>query len=103
MKVVFSRQALTDLDEIATHYSTHASPAIAAAAERRFRDVIDRVCRAPEAAPRISQRSTVRAITVLRYPFRIFYRVRSDTIDILHIRHASRTPFSPADLDPKAR
>jgi plasmid stabilization system protein ParE len=34
MKVVFSRQALTDLDEIATYYSTHASPTIAAAVER---------------------------------------------------------------------
>ncbi|MHC2433367.1 type II toxin-antitoxin system RelE/ParE family toxin [Bradyrhizobium sp. USDA 4451] len=100
MKVVFSRQAMTDLDEIATYYSTHASPAIAAAVERRFRDVIDRVRRAPGSAPRVSQRSAVRAITVWRYPFRIFYRVRSDTIDILHIRHASRVPPSPSDLDP---
>ncbi|WP_166302173.1 type II toxin-antitoxin system RelE/ParE family toxin [Bradyrhizobium sp. 26S5] len=99
MKVVFSRQALTDLDEIATYYSTHASPTIAAA-ERRFHEVIDRVSRAPGSAPRVSQRSAVRAITVLRYPFRIFYRVRSDTIDILHIRHTSRMPFSPSDPDP---
>ncbi|GKQ51776.1 type II toxin-antitoxin system RelE/ParE family toxin [Bradyrhizobium sp. Ce-3] len=99
MKVAFSRQALSDLDEIANYYSTHASPAIAAAVERRFRDVIDRVCHAPEAAPRVSQRSTVRVVTVLRYPFRIFYRVRGDTIDILHIRHASRMPFSPSDSD----
>jgi len=101
MKILFSRQALKDLDEIATYYSIHASPAIAAAVERRFRDVIDRVGRTPEAAPRVSQRSTVRAITVLRYPFRIFYRVRSDTIDILHIRHTSRMPFSPPDLEPR--
>ena len=99
MKIVFSRQALTDLDEIATYYSTRASPAVAAAIERRFRDVIDHIGRTPEAAPRVSQRSTVRAMTVLRYPFRIFYRVRSDAVDILHIRHTSRAPFTPPDSD----
>ena len=99
MKIVFSRQALTDLDEIASYYSIHANPAIAAAVERRFRDVIDRIGRTPEAAPRVSQRSAVRAMTVLRYPFRIFYRVRGDAIDILHIRRTSRAPFSPPDLD----
>ena len=32
--------------------------------------------------------------SVVRYPFRIFYRVRDDTIDILHIRHTSRRPPS---------
>jgi plasmid stabilization system protein ParE len=92
MKLVYSRRALVDLDEIAIYYSTHASPAIAKSIERRFIEVIDRICRTPEAAPRVSQRSNVRAIAVIRYPFRIFYRVRDDRIDILHIRHTSRRP-----------
>jgi len=48
MKLVYSRRALTDLDEIATYYSTNASPAIAEAIERRFADVIDRICRVPD-------------------------------------------------------
>ncbi|MFB9270225.1 type II toxin-antitoxin system RelE/ParE family toxin [Bradyrhizobium erythrophlei] len=99
MKLVFSRQALADLDEIATYYSVNASPAVAAAIEHRFRSVIDRICKAPEAAPRVSGRDTVRVVTVLRYPFRIFYRVRGDTVDILHIRHTSRAPFSPPEIN----
>jgi plasmid stabilization system protein ParE len=53
--------------------------------------------RIPEAAPKVSQRSEVRAATVVRYPFRIFYRVREDTVDILHIRHTSRRPLGRAD------
>jgi len=94
MKPVYSRRALADLEAIATYYSTNASPAIAASIEHRFREVIDRVCRLPEAAPRVSQRSQVRVVTVVRYRFRIFYRVRGDTVDILHIRHTSRFPIA---------
>jgi plasmid stabilization system protein ParE len=92
MKLVYSRRALADLNEIAAYYASNANPTIANSIERRFGDVIDRICRAPEAAPRVSQRSQVRVVSVVRYPFRIFYRVRDDTVDILHIRHTSRRP-----------
>jgi toxin ParE1/3/4 len=97
VKLVYSRRALADLNEIATYYSASASPAIAGSIERRLVDVIDRICRAPEAAPRVSQRSHVRVVAVVRHPFRIFYRVRDDTIDILHIRHTSRRPAGDFD------
>jgi toxin ParE1/3/4 len=90
MKLVYSRRALADLQEIAAYYSTNASPAIAQAIEHRLIEVIDRISRSPQAAPRLSQRSQVRVAAVVRYPFQIFYRVRQDTIDILHIRHTSR-------------
>jgi plasmid stabilization system protein ParE len=96
MKLVYSRRALADLNEIASYYAASASPSIAEAIERRLGDVIDRICRTPEAAPRVSQRSHVRVVAVVRYPFRIFYRVRNDTIDILHIRHTSRRPSLPS-------
>jgi toxin ParE1/3/4 len=92
MKLVYSRRALADLSEIAMYYSTGAGPAIAEAIERRLVNVIDRICHAPEAAPRVSQRSQIRVATVVRYPFRIFYRIRGKTIDVLHIRHTSRRP-----------
>jgi toxin ParE1/3/4 len=38
----------------------------------------------------------VRAKTVRKYRFKIFYRVlaRDDTIEIVHIRHTSRRPWS---------
>jgi toxin ParE1/3/4 len=97
MKLVYSRQALADLEEIAAYYTVRASPAIADAIGNRLEDVIDRIRRIPEAAPKVSQRSNVRAATVVRYPFRIFYRVREDTVDILHIRHTSRRPLGRAD------
>jgi toxin ParE1/3/4 len=97
MKLVYSRRSLADLAEIAAYYTASASPAIADSIGRRLEDVIDRILRVPEAAPKLSQRSHVRVVAVIRYPFRIFYRVRKDTIDILHVRHTSRRPLSRID------
>jgi toxin ParE1/3/4 len=97
MKLVYSRRALADLAGIAAYYTASASPAIADSIGRRLEDVIDRILRVPEAAPKLSQRSHVRVVAVIRYPFRIFYRVRKDTIDILHVRHTSRRPLSRID------
>jgi toxin ParE1/3/4 len=92
MKLVYSRRALADLDRIAMYYAANANPAIAEAVGHRLGNVIERIGRMPGAAPRVSQRSQVRVVAVVRYPFRIFYRVRDDAVDILHIRHASRRP-----------
>jgi toxin ParE1/3/4 len=92
MKLVYSRRALADLEEIATYYTDYASPAIAETIGRGIESAIARIGHFPKAAPKVSQRSKVRAATVLRYPFRIFYRVQEDTINILHVRHTSRRP-----------
>ena len=93
MKLVYSRHVIADLESIAAYYTANASPAVADAIKRRLQHVIDRICRSPEAAPRVAQRSGVPVATVIRYPFRIFYRLRGDTVDILHIRHISRRPL----------
>ena len=92
MRVVYSKRALADLEQIAGYYVAHASRTIAESIGRQLRSVIDRIARNPESAPRVSQRSQVRAATVVRYPFRIFYRVNDASIDILHIRHTSWRP-----------
>jgi toxin ParE1/3/4 len=99
MKLVYSPRAVVDLSEIAEYCTTRASPAISQFIQRRFVETLDRICRAPESAPRIAQRSYVREVTIVRYPFHIFYRVRGDTVDILHIRHTSKRP--PTIADPK--
>jgi toxin ParE1/3/4 len=72
MKVVWTREALADLADIATYYASNASPVVAEAVGRRFVDVVERVRRAPFSAPRVAHRSEVRVAAVVRYPFRIF-------------------------------
>jgi toxin ParE1/3/4 len=81
MKLVYSRRALADLNAIATYYTAGVGPLLAETIGRRLESVVDRICRVPEASPRVARRSQVRAATVVRYPFRIFYRVRNDTVE----------------------
>ncbi len=32
--------------------------------------------------------------SIVRYPYKIFYRVRADIVEILHIRHTSRRAWA---------
>jgi toxin ParE1/3/4 len=66
MKVVWTREALTDLADIATYYASNASPVVAEAVGRRFVDVVERVRGAPFSAPRVAHRSEVRVAAVVR-------------------------------------
>ena len=94
MKVVYSPRAIRDLEHIASYYRSVADPKIAAAISERIEQVINRIALRPQGAPRvIERRRDVRAMLVLRYPYKIFYRLRSDAVEILHIRHTSRRPW----------
>jgi plasmid stabilization system protein ParE len=35
----------------------------------------------------------MRVMPLVRYPFKIFYRIVGDTVRVLHIRHAARRPW----------
>jgi toxin ParE1/3/4 len=65
MNIVWTREALADLADIATYYATNASPVIAEAVGRRFVDVVERVRGAPFSAPRVAGRSEVRVVAVV--------------------------------------
>jgi len=43
MKVIYSRQASADLEQIANYYSSHASPSVANSIRRRILGVIERI------------------------------------------------------------
>jgi plasmid stabilization system protein ParE len=91
MKVRYTEEALTDLDAIADWLIAHY-PAVAPAVERRIRSVVAHIARWPESSRRSAKRPGVRAVPLGRYPYKIFYRVTDDTVEILHIHHAAREP-----------
>ena len=93
MNVIYSPRATRDLETIAAYYRAVAKPKISAAVGERIHYVIDRLAEQPESGTRVGGLSGVRSVLALRYPYRIFYRVRSETIEILHIRHTSRRPW----------
>ncbi|KIZ41787.1 MULTISPECIES: type II toxin-antitoxin system RelE/ParE family toxin [Rhodopseudomonas] len=89
MKVVYTDQALRDLDAIADWLTAHY-PKVAPAVGRRIRSVVAHIARWPASARRSAGRPDVRVVPLGRYPYLIFYRVTADTVEILHIHHAAR-------------
>jgi plasmid stabilization system protein ParE len=93
MKPIYSRQAIADLDKISAYYASAASPTVARAVRQRLIDVVDRIGQAPNAGQLTSQRSGVRVVPVITFPYWVFYRIRNGRLEIVRIRHTSRRPL----------
>jgi toxin ParE1/3/4 len=89
MKVIYTDEALRDLDGILTFIRSRY-PSILPAFEQRLRSIERRVGRWPMSAEEVSQRPGVRVVPFIRYPYKIFYRVTGETVEILHVHHAGR-------------
>ena len=97
MKVVYTEEALNDLDAIASWLMVHY-PALAPTIERRIRFVVAHIARWPQSSRRSAKRPRVRVASLGRYPYRIFYRVTDEAVEILHIHHAAREPWDERNV-----
>ena len=97
MNVRYSPRSTRDLVTI-HRYLFQRFPTGSANVMAAISTAIDHLRHAPHAAETTSMPG-VRVKTVQRYNFRIFYRVlaRDDVIEIVHIRHTSRRPWSEED------
>jgi len=93
MKVEYSRRAVADLRQISADSRRTFGDRVAEALEARIRAVIDRISREPLSAPEVEQRPGLHVVPLIRYPFKVFYRVLDDRVRILHIRHTARRPW----------
>ena len=93
MKVEYSNRAVADLRKISADSDRVYGDRIAAALEARIRAVVDHISREPLSAPKVEQRPGVHVVPLIRYPFKIFYRVFEDRVRIEHIRHTARRPW----------
>ena len=89
MKVVFTDDALRDLDEILQYISEHY-PAVYRQFETRLRTIVTRIGTWPESAQEVDQRPGIRSVPFIRYPYKIFYQVLTDRVDVLHVHHSAR-------------
>jgi toxin ParE1/3/4 len=89
MKLVLSRLALADLDEI-LGFIAERSPLGAAHVELRIRRSFDLISRYPEAAQCVEQRPVVRRLPLVRFPYVIYYEVSTDQVTVLRILHGAR-------------
>jgi toxin ParE1/3/4 len=89
MKVVFTDDALRDLDDI-LHFISTNYPGVYAPFEKRLRTIVTRIGTWPESAQQVAQRPDVRSVPFIRYPYKIFYQVLPDRVEVLHIYHSAR-------------
>jgi plasmid stabilization system protein ParE len=93
MKIEFSNRAVADLRKVLADSHRTFGARVAEALDARIGEVVTHAAENPEAAPQVTRRSGVRVIPLVRYPYRIFYRLLEDRIRVLHIRHTSRHPW----------
>jgi plasmid stabilization system protein ParE len=89
MNVRWTAGTLADLTSIENYQRRHW-PESRAAFERRLSVIERRIAEFPLSAPEVTQRSGVRVVAFLDLPYRLFYSVESDAINVLAIRHTSR-------------
>jgi plasmid stabilization system protein ParE len=91
-KVIFTAAARRDLDEILVYLSQN-QPSLVGPVEQRFRAVLEILAQWPESARPVAQRANVRVASLIHYPYRVYYQVTRDAIEVIHIRHTSRRPW----------
>jgi toxin ParE1/3/4 len=94
MKVRYSPRASDDLDSI-YQFLNQSSPAGAARVMAAIYAAVEFIRRNPHASEMTSFHG-VRGKIVHRYRFKVFYRLaeHNDVVEIVHVRHASRRPWS---------
>ena len=87
MKVRYTPAAFSDRERI-FEYLRERSASGARNVAASIREAVAQLENHPHSGYRTND-PDVRVIFVVRYPYKIFYRVR-DVVEILHIRHTSR-------------
>jgi hypothetical protein len=52
--------------------------------------ILTRIGNWPESAQEIVGRPGVRSVSFIRFPYRLFYRVIAERIEVLHVHHSAR-------------
>jgi toxin ParE1/3/4 len=92
MRVRYTPEAFSDRERILEYLkkrSESGSRNVAAS----IREAVAQLGDQPHSGYRTNN-PDVRVIFVVRYPYKIFYRVRDDAVEILHIRHTSRRAWA---------
>jgi toxin ParE1/3/4 len=89
MKVIWTEEALENLDGILAYISSHY-PTVYEAFQSRLSSVIKRVGDWPDSAQEVAERPGVRVVPLIRFPYKVFYRNAGYAVEILYIHHAAR-------------
>jgi toxin ParE1/3/4 len=91
VKVRFTRQARGDFKEI-INYIRERNPTGAYQVGKELARSLEFVAQYPFAAE-ATEDPDVRVKNVAKYPYKIFYSIVGDSIEVWHVRHAARRPW----------
>lgn len=89
MKVIYTDAALRDLEEILEFLAANY-PAVCGPFQKRICAIERRIGQWPKSAHEIEQRPGVRVVPFIQYPYKMYYQVAREAVEVLHIRHAAR-------------
>jgi plasmid stabilization system protein ParE len=92
MSIRYTPRARGDIERI-YRYLDERSPSGARNVLKAIYAGVQFIAEQPEASARTDDQ-TVRVKIVRRYRYKIFYSIVGDTIEVLHVRHASRRPWA---------
>lgn len=90
MRILWSDEALGDLEEILAYYYLEASPCTAAAVERRIVGEIESLRPYPERIRESDRVPGARELVVNKLPYVVFVQVTDDAIVVLNVAHTKR-------------
>lgn len=92
MKIRYTAPALADLDSVLDYIAAH-SPQGAKRVQARIQAAIDLLAVHPQIGIRTNDPS-IRRLTILSYPYLVFYEIADAEIIIHAVRHTARNPSS---------
>jgi plasmid stabilization system protein ParE len=91
MKIRYTPSGFSDRERI-FNYLRERSPAGARKVMAQIRSATAQLGEHPYSGYR-TEDGDIRVKFIGRYPYKLFYRVRDDTVEIVHIRHTARRPW----------
>ena len=88
MRVRYTLRARDDLDAIYI-YLDQRSPAGAQSVKHAIERRIGQLGDPPFIAP-VTDEPGVRELAIVRYPYKVYYRIDMEEIQIVHVRHSAR-------------
>ena len=90
MRILWTDEALDDLEEILAYYYLEASPRTAAAVERRIIAEVEALPPYPERIRESDRVPGTRELVVNKLPYIVFLQVTGDEIVVLNVLHTKR-------------
>lgn len=92
MKLRYTQRAQADLEAIFTYLDARA-PAAAQSVKTLIERRIALLADYPFIAP-VTDAPGIHELTIVRYPYKVYYEISGDEVWIVHIRDARRRPWA---------